>query len=148
MPLLADCGLLSLRLGLAGPTPFGKVTPAKYDEAVARGTDPLRGSGWEEVREAAPQMIARALPSLRYVAVASGYMVEDPVAPGGADFVGETRWWRVMAGDADYVTDRGAPQLVELNASEGSRMDAYMSSEAFADTLELPPLGWDGERAV
>lgn len=87
-------------------------------------------------------MIARALPSLRYVAVASGYMLEDSVAPGGAAFAGETRWWRVMAGDVDCGADGGVPQLVELDADEGSRIDAYMHSEAFAETLQLPPSEW------
>ncbi|EPT02216.1 hypothetical protein FOMPIDRAFT_1047922 [Fomitopsis schrenkii] len=131
LPLLGSCGLLCLRLCLCGRMMLGRIAPAEYSEAAARGADPLDGSGWEGIREAAPQMIARALPALRYVAVASGYMVKDPVGSGGAVFAGETRWWGVTAGDA--------PQLAEMDEGEGARMDDYLRSEAFAETLHFPP---------
>ena len=85
-------------------------------------------------------MIARALPSLRYVAVASGYMVEDLAAPRGAAFAGETRWWAVKVGGGGHVfeIDSGAPQLVEVDSAEGARIDSYMRGESFANTLQFP----------
>ncbi|EPT02221.1 hypothetical protein FOMPIDRAFT_1047926 [Fomitopsis schrenkii] len=39
LPLLGSCGLLCLRLCLCGRMMFGRITPAQYAEAAARGAD-------------------------------------------------------------------------------------------------------------
>ncbi|KAH9916875.1 uncharacterized protein B0H18DRAFT_1123945 [Fomitopsis serialis] len=90
---------------------------------------------WEPLRDAAPRLLAEGIPTLRYVAVSSsGYMAQDTDDPGCSSFRGSPRWWRVVS---DVMTKTRAVELIEIGAEEGQRLDEYMRSEAFADTLQL-----------
>ncbi|TFY63605.1 hypothetical protein EVJ58_g3145 [Rhodofomes roseus] len=82
-----------------------------------------------------------------------GYMVKNDVAPAGSSFRGEAQWWRVVGDDkgsgsrsaeadeeeedsGDAESGKGE-ELVEIDEGEGERIDEYLRSEAFAETLKL-----------
>ena len=60
-------------------------------------------------------------------------MVEDYYAPGGSSFAGRTRWWRVQSRESDNA----GVELKEVDSRSGERLDAYLRSAEFSQTLEL-----------
>jgi len=139
LPLLSASNILCVRLRLVHRIERIRVgTPAPDLSPDAETMFRLDNSIREWLRDAAPRLLAEGIPTLRYVAVSSGYMVEDFGAPGCSSFRGRARWWRVVSEsvDADVAEER-AVELIEISAEEGQRLDEYMRSEAFAHTLQL-----------
>lgn len=92
------CNLLCLKLRLVNKL-GNTITPREWEDVSSASIyDEFKDGEWDILREAAPETMAKAVPSLQYVAVACGYMVEDDDAPGGSVFAGHTRWWRVHSG--------------------------------------------------
>ncbi|KAH9919521.1 uncharacterized protein B0H18DRAFT_1122443 [Fomitopsis serialis] len=150
LPLFSDSNLLCVGLRLVeyiGDT----ITAQKYSvlEASPDDSNWIEDSEWEGLWDTAPKVLAEVIPSLRYVAVSSGCMVEGRVDREQSTFRGKARWWRVVrdnskanpgtpAGAATGAEDGMAPaELTEINGEEGRGMDQYMRGEVFADTLRL-----------
>ncbi|KAH9833570.1 uncharacterized protein C8Q71DRAFT_774035 [Rhodofomes roseus] len=156
LPLFSDSDLLCIRLRLVDQ--IDRVIDAEEFESMVDDEDELVSDHWEDIQNEAPQVIAKAIPSLRYVAVSSGYMVENDAAPGGSSFRGQAQWWRVVGdeeGSGVAGSDQGSRSvevdeedsedaesgegegLIEIDEEEGERIDEYLRSEAFAKTLKL-----------
>ncbi|KAH9838242.1 uncharacterized protein C8Q71DRAFT_750146, partial [Rhodofomes roseus] len=98
LPLFSDSDLLCIRLRLVDQ--IDRVIDLKEFESMVDDENELVSDHWEDIQNEAPQpVIAKAIPSLRYVAVSSGYMVKNDTAPGGSSFRGEAQWWRVVGDD-------------------------------------------------
>ncbi|KAH9916871.1 uncharacterized protein B0H18DRAFT_1036683 [Fomitopsis serialis] len=135
LPLLSASNILCVRLKLALDSNDFNVS-SDFDSHSDTGYD--NDGKWEKLGNAAPRLLAEEIPTLRYVAVASGRMVvnADSDIPQGSIFRGRMhRWWRIDAGEA--VAEKRSVDLVEISAEEGQRLDEYMRGEAFADTLQL-----------
>jgi len=109
LSLLSDSHILCIRLRLVDE--IDRVIDAREFESMADDDDGFVRSDWEDVQNEAHQVIANAIPPLRYVAVSSGYMVRDDAAPGGSSFRGEIQWWHVVgdeegSGVAGMMVDR------------------------------------------
>ncbi|TFY60264.1 hypothetical protein EVJ58_g5267 [Rhodofomes roseus] len=158
LPLFSDSDILCIRLRLVDQ--IDRDIEAEEFESMVDDEDELVGGHWEDIQNEAPQVIAKAIPSLRYVAVSSGYMVENDAAPVGSSFRGQVQWWRVVGdeeGSGVAGSDKGSRSveadeeeedsedaesgegegLVEIDEEEGERIDEYLRSEAFAKTLKL-----------
>lgn len=128
--MLGECNILCVRLRLDDQL-GNTISPCEWEEASANLDDEF--GDWDGLREAAPEAMAKALPSLQYVAIACGYMVEDGDAPGGSVFAGRTRWWRVQSGGPDDAE----VGLKEVESRVGETLDAHLRSEEFSKTLKL-----------
>ena len=109
------------------------ISSRDWEDMDARPEDEFEGEDWEELRETAPGVLAKAVPSLHYIAIARGSMVEDDVAPGGCIFGGRSKWWRVLAGGPNDAVVK----LKEVDSRAGERLDMHLRSELFSKTLEL-----------
>ena len=132
LSFLHECDILCARLRFVGQL-GNTITPREWEEIDASSDDEFEGGEWDELRETAPWDLANAIPSLQYVAIACGHMVEDGDAPGESSFAGRTRWWRVQSRESDNA----GVELKEVDSRSGERLDAYLRSAEFSQTLEL-----------
>ncbi|KZT63306.1 hypothetical protein DAEQUDRAFT_150323 [Daedalea quercina L-15889] len=136
LPLLANCGILCMRLQFVDELD-NVISPREWEEMGTGSDGELEGGKWEELKKTAHMTLANAISSLQYVAVASGYMVEDPISPSGSVFAGRTRWWCVPSEKAGEANEGCAIALTELGLDEGEDIDMRLRSEDFAETLQL-----------
>ncbi|KAH9829385.1 uncharacterized protein C8Q71DRAFT_863312 [Rhodofomes roseus] len=135
LPLLSSCPILCVRLKFVQCL----LEVMAEDEFASIKDRPEPGelidSEWEELRDAAPKLLAETIPSLRYIAVSSGYMVGDLAWStfGG----GWARWWNVAREALENETEGSTVELVEIDEGEGRKVDEYMRSAWFAKTLQF-----------
>ncbi|KAH9829391.1 uncharacterized protein C8Q71DRAFT_410134 [Rhodofomes roseus] len=134
LPQFSDCGILCVRIRLVESI-GNTITEQEWQSLEAHSDDWDAESDWEELRDTAPELILHAIPSLRYVSVSPGYMMEDRNGHDEPAFVGWTQWWRVPSGNSETASEDGQATtgLVQIDAGEGWRIHAYMRSEAFQE---------------
>ncbi|KAH9829412.1 uncharacterized protein C8Q71DRAFT_888930, partial [Rhodofomes roseus] len=131
LPQFSDCGILCVRIRLVESI-GNTITEQEWQSLEADSDDWDAEGDWEELRNAAPGLILQAIPSLCYVSVSPGYMMEDRNEPA---FVGRTQWWRVPDDNSETGSEdrQAATSLVKLDAEEGWGIHEYMRSEAFRE---------------
>ncbi|TFY63051.1 hypothetical protein EVJ58_g3468 [Rhodofomes roseus] len=145
LPLLADCGILCVRLRLIQHL---QNTLLGEDHGILEPNSDkwLVHDSWKDLRATAPDILAKAIPSLRYVSISWGYMVMWNVGTCKTTFANRSRWWNITRGNAEAspgsadvrAEENNARALVEIGEEEGLRIDAYLRGDAFAKTLRLP----------
>ncbi|TFY69258.1 hypothetical protein EVJ58_g521 [Rhodofomes roseus] len=135
LPMFSNCGILCIRIRLVEFID-DTITEQEWQSREDDDWDDwMVGSEWKELRDAIPNLVLKAVPSLRYVSVSPGYMVHDWNGLDEPAFVGQTRWWRATSGNSEAGLEDGqaAAELMEIDAGEGQRIDEYMRSEAFQE---------------